>query len=199
MRFQGLRLIRRITKLQFPTILIVGITYIFGNLAIAEPLRLEPIFKYQITTGPGAGQFIEGNPPHLVLNGVIKYYDTPEDAFLEYPAYLEQVVAPIGEMTFQRASNFRPSPKSGIVDGKYDTYCWDVYREINGVSVEPLICTGSVWMKPFCPDHYHLEHTYYRQANRFIHQYSCEQGEKLQTINSQNTNNKKPEKQQNLK
>jgi hypothetical protein len=174
----------------FLAIIIISVGLSFSHSATAETLKLEPQFKYLITAGPGAGQLILGTPPHIVFTHVIKYYETPEDAFLEYPGYLEQLVAPIGEMTFQRASNFRPAPNSGIVNGKYDTYCWDIYREIDGVSIEPLTCTGGVWMKPFCPANYHLEHTYYRQANRFIHHYNCELGEKSESLNSHSEKNK---------
>ncbi|HEY0267835.1 MAG TPA: hypothetical protein VGC12_01240 [Methyloradius sp.] len=186
---------RLLARLRYTAILIAGVVFTFSQLAISETLKLEPQFKYLITTGPGAGQFIVGTPPHIVLTGIIKYYDTPEDAFLEYPAYLEQLVAPIGEMTFQRVSNFRPAPNSGIVNGKYDSYCWDIYREVNGISVEPLSCTGDVWMKPFCPEHYHLEHTYYREGSRFIHHYDCAPGEKSEPVNARSAKKQEPEKQ----
>lgn len=187
-------IIQQIIKFYLP-IAIIGSSFIFCSLASSEPSKVEPQFKYLITAGPGAGQFIIGNPPRLIFTGKIKYYDTPEDAFLEYPAYLEQLVDPIGEMSFQRASNFRPAPKSGIVNGKYDEYCWDIYREINGVSIEPITCTGGVWMKPFCPTQYHLEHTYYRDGDRFIHHYDCASGEKPQGANAHNEKKQDSEKQ----
>jgi len=142
-------LITRMIKLYgLATFMVVGVLILSAS-ANSEPAKVEPQFKYLITGGPGAGQFLTGNPPHLVFTGKVKYYETPEDAFLEYPDFIERSILAGGEITFARVSNFRVSPKSGIVNGKYDSYCWDLYREIDGVSVEPLTCTGAVWMKPF--------------------------------------------------